>query len=140
MTRALAVSLVGLGLALAACGGESSEDKAKDDVCDARDQVQKNVNELKDLTIGTATADQIKSNLTGIEDGLTRMTKAQGDLSDEQRRQVEKANEDFQAQLQGLARDLGSSTSLQDAAGQLKSAFSKLASTYEKALAPIDCG
>jgi protein involved in sex pheromone biosynthesis len=139
MKRALALSLIGLGLTLAACG-ESSEDKAKDNVCDARDEVQKNVNELKDLTIGSATVDQVNSNLKGIKDGLTKMVDAQGDLSDKERRQVEQANQEFQSQLQSLAKDLGSSTSLEDAAAQLKSGFAKLASTYEDALAPIDCG
>ena len=139
MRRALAVSVVVVGLAFTACG-ESSEDKAKSDVCDARADVEKNVNELKDLTIGSATVDQIRSNLNGIADGLTKMTDAQGDLSDEQRKQVQQANAEFTSQLQSLAKDLGSSTSLEDAAAQLKSGFAKLANTYEAALAPIDCG
>ena len=44
-----ALAVVMLVLALGACG-ESSEDKAKNTVCDAKDDIGKQVNDLKSLT------------------------------------------------------------------------------------------
>jgi predicted nucleic acid-binding Zn-ribbon protein len=139
MKRALLLSVVGLGLALAGCG-QSDEEKAKDDVCGARDDIQANVRELQDLTIGTATVDEIKSNLNAIKDDLSEIGDAQGELSESQRQQVQEANETFKSKVQALTDDLGQSLSLEDAGQQLKSDLSELASAYEQALAPIDCG
>ena len=45
-------------LALAACG-ESSEDKAKTTVCNARDDIGKQVADLKSLTPATVTKDAV---------------------------------------------------------------------------------
>jgi uncharacterized membrane-anchored protein YjiN (DUF445 family) len=128
----------GLLLALAACG-ESDEEKAKSDVCDARADIQKQVDDLKGLTLGTATLDQIRSNLTAIQDDVKKIADAQGKLSESDKTKVEKANEAFKSKLQGLAGEVGRSLSLEDAAGQLKSAFADLASTYQQAFAPVDC-
>ena len=126
-------------LALAACG-ESDEEKAKSTVCDARDDIQANVDELKNLTLGTATLDKIRSNLSAIEDDVRKIADAQGDLSESDKEQVEKANANFRSKLQSLAGEVGRSLSLEDAAQQLKSAFASLATTYREAFAPVDCG
>ena len=48
----LLLSALGLGLAFAAACGQSDEEKAKADVCDARDDIQANVKELQSLTLG----------------------------------------------------------------------------------------
>jgi uncharacterized protein YhaN len=130
--------VVVLGLTLAGCG-ESDEDKAKSDVCDARADIQTNVKELQGLTIGTATADKVKSNLDGIRDGLAKIGDARANLDGARKRQVEKANETFKSEVQALVDDLGKSTSLQDAAQQLKTDIAGLASAYQESLGPIDC-
>ena len=65
---------------------------------------------------------------------------AQGDLSDNQKQQVQKANEAFKSKVKALAGDIGRSVSIEDAAKQLESDFAELATTYEQSLAPIDCG
>lgn len=139
MRSALVLLAAGLMLALAACG-ESDEEKAKADVCDARDDIQANVKELQNLTLGTATLDKIRSNLSAIEDDVRKIADAQGNLSESDREQVEKANEAFRSKLQSLAGEVGRSLSLEDAAQQLKSAFANLATTYREAFAPVDCG
>ena len=54
MKRSLAIVLL-LGILLGACG-ESDEEQAQDAVCDARASIQKQVDELSGLTLGTATA------------------------------------------------------------------------------------
>ena len=109
------------------------------DVCDARADIQKQVNDLKSLTLGTATLDQIRTNLTAIQDDVKKIADAQGKLSESDKQKVEKANEEFKSKLQGLAGEVGRSLSLEDAAGQLQTAFADLASTYQQAFAPVDC-
>jgi hypothetical protein len=132
------VSALLVGLALAACG-ESDQEKAKNNVCDARADIEKNVKELQGLTIGTATVDKVKSNLDGIKTGLADIADARANLNDADKQKVQKANETFKSQLQSLVSDLGTSTSLQDAAQQLKTDIAGLASAYQETLGPVDC-
>jgi uncharacterized membrane-anchored protein YjiN (DUF445 family) len=136
--RFILLLVVGVGLALAACG-ESDEEEAKADLCDARDDIEANINELQDLTIGTATLDKLKASLKAIEEDLRQIAEAQGDLSDSDKRQVQEANEAFKSRLETLASEVGRSVSLEDAASQLKSGFAALADTYRESFAPIDC-
>lgn len=138
MKLAFVLLTAALMFALAACG-ESDEEKAKADVCDARDDIQANVEELRNLTLGTATLDKIQSNLSAIEDDVRKIADAQGDLSESDRQQVEKANEAFRSKLRSLAGEVGRSLSLEDAAQQLKSAFASLATTYRQAFTPVNC-
>jgi uncharacterized membrane-anchored protein YjiN (DUF445 family) len=138
MSRLLLLSLLGLGLALAACG-QSDEEKAKADVCDARDDIRANVRELQNLTLGTATVDKVKANLQAIENDLKKIADAQGDLSESDKQRLQEANDAFESKLKTLAAEVGRSVSLDDAAQQLKSGFADLATTYQQALAPIDC-
>jgi uncharacterized protein YjbJ (UPF0337 family) len=133
------LSALALSIAFAACG-QSDEEKAKADVCDARDDIQANVKELQSLTLGTVTADKVRSSLNAIKGDLEKIVDAQGDLSDNQKQQVQKANEAFKSKVKALAGDIGRSVSIEDAAKQLDSDFAELATTYEQSLAPIDCG
>ncbi|HVG75867.1 MAG TPA: hypothetical protein VM824_10835 [Thermoleophilaceae bacterium] len=139
MRLVLVLSALALSIAFAACG-QSDEEKAKADVCDARDDIQANVKELQSLTLGTVTADKVRSSLNAIKGDLEKIVDAQGDLSDNQKQQVQKANEAFKSKVKALAGDVGRSVSIEDAAKQLESDFAELATTYEQSLAPIDCG
>ena len=139
MRRIVLLTALGLALGMAACG-ESDEDKAKADVCDARDDIRTQVRELQDLTLGTATVDKVKSHLTAIGDDLRKIADAQDQLSESDKKQVQEANQAFKSKVKTLAGDIGQSVSLEDAARQLKSDFADLATTYEQALGPIDCG
>jgi hypothetical protein len=136
----LLLSALGLGLAFAAACGQSDEEKAKADVCDARDDIQANVKELQSLTLGTVTADKVRSSLNAIKDDVAKIADAQGQLSDSQKKQVQKANDAFKSKVKALAGDLGKSVSIEEAAKQLNSDFAALATTYQQAFAPIDCG
>jgi Zn-dependent oligopeptidase len=139
MKGILALIPVALLLTLAACG-QSDEEKAKSKVCDARDDIQKQVSELQDLTLGTVTVDKVRSHLTSIRDDLQTIVDAQGDLSASDKQKVEKANDTFRSQMKALANDIGRSVSLEDAAKQLESDLSALGTAYKQAYAPIDCG
>jgi len=138
MRRIVLLVALGLGLGLAACG-ESDEDKAKADVCDARDDIRTQVRELQNLTLGTATVDKVKSHLTAIRDDLKKIVDAQDQLSESDRKKVQEANQTFKSKVKTLGGDIGQSVPLEEAAQQLKSDFADLATTYEQALGPIDC-
>jgi Tfp pilus assembly protein PilP len=138
MERALLVLAVSLGLALAGCG-QSAQDEAKNDVCDARADIQKRVTSLQNLTLATASVDQVKSDLNGIKNDLGKIADAQDQLSETRKQQVKKANETFTSQVDTMAKDLGSSKSLTGVAQQLKTNIANLGNAYKQALAPIDC-
>jgi uncharacterized protein YjbJ (UPF0337 family) len=138
LSIALASLAAVAALAIGACG-ESKEDKAKNTVCDARADISKQVDQLKGLTISTATADDVQQSVKAINSDLSKIKDAQGDLSDDRRQQVEAATKTFTSQVQSIVESLGSSTSLRDAASQLSSATQQLAAAYKQSLAPIDC-
>jgi uncharacterized protein YjbJ (UPF0337 family) len=125
-------------VALGACG-ESKEDKARKTVCSARADISKQVDQLKSLTISTATADEVQQSLEAISSDLSKIKDAQGDLSDDRRQQVEAANKTFTSQVQGIVESLGNDTSLSGAKAQLTSATQQLATAYRQSFARIDC-
>jgi uncharacterized protein YjbJ (UPF0337 family) len=125
-------------VALGACG-ESKEDKAKKEVCSARSDISKQIDQLKSLTISTATADEVQQSLKAIRSDLSKIKDAQGDLSDDRRQQVEAANKTFTSQVQGIVKSLGNGTSLSSAKAQLTSATQQLAAAYKQSFARIDC-
>ena len=124
--------------ALASCG-TSKEDKAKQQVCDARSDIAKQVDTLKGVTVTAATAGQIQTSLKAIGDDLKKIAGAQGDLSDSRKQQVKDANAAFTSQVSSTVSDLGKSLSLTDARSQLESALRQLASAYQSSFAKVDC-
>ena len=130
-------------LALGGCGGGSSssskQDDAKATVCDARADISKNVNELKGLTLSSATVDGVKKNVQAIQDDLGKIKDAQSNLNGARKQQVQAANEAFTQQVKTIASSVGSSLSLSDAGTQLKTAASQLAASYQQTLGKVDC-
>ena len=120
--------------------GESEAEKAQTQVCDARADLQKQVDDLAALTPATATADGVKANLSAIENDLNQIKDAQGDLSGERKQQVESATQEFAAEVETVAADLRSDLSLSGAQAKLQAAGQQLASSYQQAFAKIDCG
>jgi hypothetical protein len=138
--RSTIVMLLVAAIAVAACGGQSKEDKAKSQVCDARADVRKQVDELKGLTLATFTVDGVKANLTAIRNDLGKITSAQSDLSGSRKQQVQSANKAFTDQVRATVQNVGKSLSLTDAKTQLQGAVSDLAASYQQTLGRIDCG
>ena len=132
------LAVVMLVFALGACG-ESDEDKAQNTVCDARDDIGKQVDDLKSLTPATVTADAVTQNLEAIDNDLNDMSDAQSDLSSDRRSDVEAANKAFESSVEGIVSELGSSLSAADAKAQVVTALDQLAATYQKAFAPLNC-
>ena len=140
-SRRLCLLLAGLLLVAATVGGcgESDEEKAQTQVCDARADLKKQVDELAALTPATATADGVEANLNAIENDLSEITDAQGDLNEDRKQQVESATQEFTSQVQAVAGELGSSLSAGGAQAKLQAAGEQLASSYQQAFAQIDC-
>jgi Tfp pilus assembly protein PilP len=138
MTHRLIVLLLAAGLAVAACG-ESEEDKAKAQVCDARADIQKQVDELQGLTRSTATVDGVTKNLQAIRADLGKIKDAQGNLNDERKKQVQDANQAFEQQVRSTVQNVGKSLAVSDAGTQLRSAVTDLANSYKQTLGKVDC-
>jgi hypothetical protein len=137
MKRSLAIVLL-LGTFLGACG-ESDEEQAQDAVCDARASIQKQVDELSGLTLGTATLASVGDSLNAIRDDLEQIAEAQGDLNDERKQEVESANKQFTSQLQSITTNLTSSLSASGAKEQFQAALNQLADAYGQSFARVDC-
>jgi len=139
MTRRLAGVALVLALAVSACGGESAEEKAQKKVCSARADIKKQVDELKSTTITTASVEGVQSNLRAISKSLQAMVKAQKDLKGDRREAVQTATQAFTTEVANVGRQVITSLSAGDAEQQIRSAVEGLASSYAKALSPIDC-
>jgi hypothetical protein len=134
LTLAFLVSAV----ALAGCG-QSAQDKAKKQVCDARTEISKQVDYLKRLTLTTATVSGVENSVKSIGTSLKKVADAEPQLTSQRKQQAQAANAAFTSELQSLAANVGKNISLTNAATTLKSAVQGLVDTYQKTLAPISC-
>ncbi|HEY4427132.1 MAG TPA: hypothetical protein VGN08_02905 [Solirubrobacteraceae bacterium] len=132
-------------LALAACG-ESSEEKAKAQVCSSRAEISKEITKLQSLTLSSNTPNEVKTSLETIKEQLTKIKDAQPKLEASRKEQVETATNTFETQLKTIASGVGASlsagnlTSALAAAGpKVKEALSSLATSYRQTLGPISC-
>ena len=132
------LAVVMLALGLGACG-ESSEDKAKATVCNARNDIGKQVDELKGLTPATVTTDAVKESLGAIRNDLKDISGAQSDLSNDRRSEAEAANKAFTSSVKGIASQLGSSLSASDAKASVVTALQQLQATYQSTFARVNC-
>src|SRR4051794_21226559 len=133
------LTAVGFALLAAGCGGKSAEQTASDKVCAARDDISKQVDQLQNVTLTTATRDQVKGNLTTIRDDLAKIKSARKDLSDQRRKDVDAANTQFADAIRGTAATIGKSVSLQQGAADVKQALQQLGTTYKSTFAKLDC-
>lgn len=131
--------LAAIAMALTACG-ESAEDKAQSQVCDARADIQQQVDTLRGLTLSTASIDAAQQSLGAIGDDLSSIKDAQSDLSGQRKQDAQDAVNAFQSQVTNIAGDLISGlTGGQQAQAQLETAVSQLASGFQKAFEPVNC-
>jgi len=137
LSLAVVASLLSV-LALASCG-ESSEEKAKAQVCEARSDISKQVKALSELTLSLDVLTEAKTGVEAIGKDLTTIKDAQPDLEPARKEQVQAATRTFEAQINSILAELTSKPSLSKLETQLKSSLAQLASSYEKALAPLNC-
>ena len=138
MRRLHVLAALTLALTLAACG-ESKEDKAQSTVCSARADIKAQVDELKGMSVTTATLDGVQANLKAIADSLAKIATAQSDLKGERKQEAQKATQTFKSEVSGVTRELVTSVSLSDGKQQIQTALDGLASSYRAAFAPLDC-
>jgi hypothetical protein len=136
-TSAIVASLLGV-LALAGCG-ESSQEKAKAQVCSAKSDISKQVTMLSELTISTNILTQAKDGLEAIGSDLTKIKEAQPNLEPARKQQVEAATHTFEAQVTSIISGFVTNPSLSNAEKQLKSSLTQYAKSFEKVLVPINC-
>jgi hypothetical protein len=132
------VALLLAGLALAGCG-ESSEEKAKAQVCSARSDIQKQVTTLSELTLSTSILSQAKEGLNAIGSDLKKIKEAQPNLEPARKQQIETATHTFESQVSSIVTGFVSNPSLSNVEKQLKSSLTQYAKSFEKVLAPINC-
>jgi hypothetical protein len=143
MRPAAVLLAVLVAFALGACGGggsgSSKQDKAKQQVCSARDDMAKQVDTLKGLTISTATLDTVQTSLKAIDDDLKKIKDATGDLSGQNKTQLQKANQEFVTKVNSIASSLLKSSSLTQAQSQATAALQQLADAYQQTFAKFSC-
>ena len=138
MKHSMILLLMAAALVLTACG-ESEQEKAQNQVCDARADIRKEVDPVIGLTLTTATVDGVTSSLQSIRSSLGKIKDAQSNLDGERKQQVQEANQQFEAEVRTIVQSLGSSMSLSEGATQVKDATTKLADSYRQTLGRVDC-
>jgi hypothetical protein len=139
--RRLVVLAVLLAVSLAACGGggQSAQDKADKQVCDARADIGRRVQQLGDLTPATATIGGVQAQVDAIQDDLKDIAAARDDLDGDRAAQVRTATDRFTARLTTIVGEATQSLSLTDARARLEAAASDLAAAYSSTLGTLDC-
>jgi hypothetical protein len=138
MRSTLPVLAVLAALAAAGCG-ESDQDKAQKQVCSARSDISKQVDELKGLTLATATVDGVRESVRTITADLRQITAAQKTLSADRRAEVEAATDRFTSSIASIAQGLSADLSLREASSRLRTAAQELGTAYADSLGKIDC-
>ena len=124
---------------LIACG-ESEEEKAQNEVCDARADIERQVDDLAGLTITTASIDGVSNSLRAIRDDLEKIAAEQGDLEPDRQQEVEEAGKRFRSELETTAKEVVSgATGGEQAGASLGAALDDLAKSFRTAYAPVDC-
>ena len=129
-----ALAVVLLAIALSACG-ESAEEKAQNTVCDARDDIAKEVDELQSLTPPTVTSDAVRQSLDAIKNDLYDIAGARLDLNSDRRA----ANKAFASAVEGIASQVVTSLTDPDAKAALVRALQQLEASYFATIARLNC-
>ena len=103
--RALAAGLAGL-LAIGALGacGKSKEEKAQNQVCDARADIQTQINTLQKLPVASSSLPQAQDSLNSILQDLKLMADVQSDLKGSRKEQIQTANKTFTEEIKSAAK------------------------------------
>jgi hypothetical protein len=136
-----ALSVIALGLA--ACG-ESSEEKAKKQVCAATSEINKQVQKLETLPISSSFVTEVKTSGEAIDKSVGEIKKAAPNLPAARNEEFDAATRTFQNELASLiATTVSSSTSgeaaLKRAEPKIKASLNTLANDYKKAFEALKC-
>jgi len=141
-TTSRAVALLALvaacALVVAGCG-KSKEDKAQTAVCNARADIQKQVDTLTSMSAGTVSITQVEDALKAIQNDLSTIKNEQPNLKPARQQQVQQAVSTFGAEVATAAKEALSSLNADKLKANVKTAAQTLASGVKQALGPIDC-
>lgn len=138
LRTAFGCALVAL-VAASGCGGDSASDEAMADVCTARDEISRNVDELAALTLTSATTTQISENLQAIRNEVRKIADVRSKLSEERREDVQAANQAFTSSIRETAGAVGRTVSLGAARADAEAALDELKASYRSTFGALDC-
>jgi hypothetical protein len=130
----LAVTLLALG----GCG-DSKEEKALTAVCEAKNDIGKQVDTLQSLTLQTVTVDKVQSGVTAIRDDLKTISDNLPTVADDVKPDIQQANDQFKTQLGLIAVNIGRSISAEDSKAMLQASLTQLSESYQQAFAKVQC-
>jgi hypothetical protein len=136
-TRLIAAALLAAGT-VSACG-ESDQEKAQTKVCDARADIQSQVDTLKGLPVSPDSVDKATASLQAMRGSLNEIADAQADLDPDRKQEVQTAVKTFGDQVRTAAAGAVSSGATGDAAASIRTAADQLATSFGESFQPIDC-
>ncbi len=133
-------------LGLAACG-ESSEEKAKKQVCSASSEISKQITKLDGLPISSSFPTEARTSLEAIEKSLKTVKSAAPNLETARKEEVEAGTKAFLTEIATITARLAvtaiksenTEAALKAAEPQIKAAESQLAADYKKAFQALNC-
>ena len=136
-----ALSVIALGLA--ACG-ESSEEKAKKQVCAATSEIKKQIQKLETLPISSSFVTEVKTSGEAIDKSVGEIKTAAPNLPAASREEFDAATRTFQIDLASLiattlSSSISSEAALKSAEPKLKASLNTLGSDYKKAFEGLKC-
>ncbi|HTA34509.1 MAG TPA: hypothetical protein VK721_13910 [Solirubrobacteraceae bacterium] len=145
--RLLAVPLILVTpLALAACG-ESSQEKARKQVCAASSEISKQLTKLEGLPINTSFPTEAVTSLEAIAKSLKEVKSAAPNLEPARKEEVEAGTKAFLTQIGTITATLAATAiksgdteaALKAAEPKIKAAENQLTADYKQAFAALKC-
>lgn len=147
LRRFIAVPLVlAAPLGLAACG-ESSQEKARKQVCAASSEISKQLTKLEALPINTSFPTEAVTSLETIAKSLKEVKDAAPDLEPARKEEVEAGTKAFLTQIGTITATLAATAiksgdteaALKAAEPKIKTAENQLKADYKQAFAALKC-
>lgn len=118
---------------------ESEEEKALTAVCDARQDIQENVQEIAGLSVTNFTLNGFRESVEDIRADVKTIQENRAKLNPDRKQEVEQANQAFQTAFTDTIQGLGTDISIDNAKSKLSQAGSDLVAAYQSAYGPVDC-
>jgi hypothetical protein len=128
-----------VALLASGCGGDSTADKAKSQACDARSDIQKQVDTIKGLPLAASSIDTAKTAVTAISADLTTIQGAAPDVKGDLKGQLEQANSSFKSAVDSIAQSISTSSSAASVTAALTTAGTQLEAAYKAAFSGVKC-
>ena len=147
LRRSSAVTVLALAPLLLASCGESSQAKAKAQVCSARKEIAAQVAKLEGLSISASLLTDATASVQAIDKSVTKIKDAEPKLEPAVKAQVEAGTKSFQAEMTAIGGGLalaakvpgGIRSQLKSGGPEIKAALAQLASSYKQAYASRKC-